>query len=668
MSIIGEIFKELALQSIKFFTLLLIAIYYQYLTNKRPLPAFKFIKYIVITLLIRDIIYSLVRAFNKSFTWGILDGGLFILLISDIFVLLLYLQWLREYTGSRKHDLSIYLVNAFFTILLFLNILFLFRVYGSWYGFTLLGILYITIIYLSVNLIGVSIYNTENAEIILRTRITIIILPGLIGIGIYLIFPYFSDSEYLIILQSVIYSLGYMLHIYVLHKYNLIFDREQVQELKFISNDLESLFEYMRVLGIAIGTETEQDEVLAYLIESTVKTTSAEAGAILKVDEYEDILKVKAVTGFFPPLYAVPEILIKQKISSLEAYFKSTPIRLGESILGEVARSGKPRFIKQSRDEPLLSYNINNNTLYVNSVIIIPLVIQKRVLGVLAVLHRERGKVFSENDFEHLKTFGEYAALTINFLDTYMEVMEKRQMEKELEIAKDIQQKLLPKKLERIKDGELEVYYTPAKTVSGDYYDIFQLKGDKVGIVICDVAGKGYPAAIVMVMIWSILHLITKSDREISTILTWVNRGIAGQIEIDHYATMSMFSFDEVSRELIYSNAAHHPLLIYRKKTNQIELLDTEGLPIGIEKTTRYSQKRIKVMSGDIITMYTDGIIEAMNPKGEQYSSERFQRLLLNNVDKSAKELVDLIKADLQVFVGNADQHDDQTLILMKVN
>ncbi|MBN2533172.1 MAG: SpoIIE family protein phosphatase [Spirochaetales bacterium] len=651
----------------KFFTLFLISLYYRYISFKRPLPAFRFIKYITIMLLIRDVVYCLLRVLNRELSLGILDNGLFLLNITDSIVLLFYLYWLREYTGKRNHDISIFIINGFFALLMLLNI-FLFKFYGTWYGYALFGIIVITIIYLSVNLIGVSIYNTENADIILLTKATLIIIPGTISIIIYLVLPFLPKLDSLVILQSLIYSLGYLLHIYIIYKYNELFDREQMLELKFISNDLESLFEYMRVLSTAIGKKQEQDEVLSYVIESTVKTTSAEAGVILKVDEYEDILKVKAVCGFFPPLYAVPEILIKQKISSLEAYFKSTPIRLGESILGEVAKSGKPRFIRQSRDEPLLSYNINNNTLYVNSVIIIPLVIQKRVLGVLAVLHRERGKVFSENDFEHLKTFGEYAALTIDFLDTYMEVIEKREMEKELEIAKDIQQKLLPKKIPRMNNVELQVFYTPVKKVSGDYYDIFNLKGDKIGIVICDVAGKGYPAAIVMVMIRSILHLITKSDREIATILTWVNRGIAGQIEIDHYATMSMFSFDEVSKELIYSNAAHHPLLIYRKKTNQIELLDTEGLPIGIEKTTRYRQKRAKLMSGDIITMYTDGIIEAMNLKGEQYSSERFHKLLLDNVDKSAKELIDLIKADLQVFVGNADQHDDQTLILMKVN
>jgi sigma-B regulation protein RsbU (phosphoserine phosphatase) len=571
------------------------------------------------------------------------------------------------YTGKKQQDLIIILVNVFLGVLLVLNA-FLFRVYGGWYGFALVGIFFITEIYVSIHLIGVSIYNTENAEIILQTKNGIIIITGLISIINYLILSYLPKSDTMTIFQSLIYSLGYLLHIYVLYKYNDLFDSEQMQELKFISNDLESLFEYMRALCTAIGEKKEQDEVLSHVIESTVKTTSAEAGAILKVDEYEDILKVKAVSGYFPPLYAVPEILIKQRISSLEAYFKSTPIRLGETLLGEVAKSGKPRFIKQSIDEPLLLYNINNNTLYVNSVIIIPLVIQKRVLGILAVLHREKGKVFSDNDFEHLKTFGEYAALTIDFLDTYLEVIEKREIEKELEIAKDIQQKLLPKKVPRMNDVELQAYSIPAKGVSGDYYDILPLKGNKIGIVICDVAGKGYPAAMVMVMIRSILHLIASSDREIATILTWVNRGISGQIDIDHYATMSMFSFDHASKELIYSNAAHHPLLIYRRKTNQLEMLDTEGLPIGIEKTTRYGQKRARLMKGDIITVYTDGIIEAMNTKGEQYSSERFQKLLLNNVDKTAKELVDLIKADLRVFVGNADQHDDQTLILMKVN
>ena len=405
MSFIGDIFKELAFQNVKFFALLLISLYYQYIIKKRPLPVFRFIKYITFILFLRDFMYSLVRVLNTTFKFDIVDNGLFILLITDIVVLLLYLFWVREYSGKKRHDMLIIFLNVLFIIIILLN-LFIFRHTGTWYRLGLTLIYFGNVIYLAINLIGVSRYNTENADIILETRISLIIIPGLIGIIIYLVLPYYIFTESLLILQSIIFSLGYLLHIYVLYKYNAIFDREQKEELKFISNDLESLFEYMRVLCTAIAQKMELDEVLTYIIESTVKTTSAEAGAILKVDEYEDILKVKAVSGFFPPLYAVPEILIKQKISSLEAYFKSTPIRLGETILGEVAKSGKPRFIRTSKDEPLLSNNCSNNTLYVNSVIIIPLVIQKRVLCVISVIYREKGKVFTEYVFEHLPKYG----------------------------------------------------------------------------------------------------------------------------------------------------------------------------------------------------------------------------------------------------------------------
>ena len=169
LSFIGDMFKEFAAQSVKFFAILVISLYYQYITYKRPLPAFRFIKYIAFVLLFRDIIYSIVRVMDSSFQFGIIDSGLFILVISDIIILLLYLYWLREYTGQKKQDFIIILINLFFIILIIVNI-FLFGAYGTWYGFAILGIYLITLIYLSVHLIGISVYNTENADVILKTR------------------------------------------------------------------------------------------------------------------------------------------------------------------------------------------------------------------------------------------------------------------------------------------------------------------------------------------------------------------------------------------------------------------------------------------------------------------------------------------------------------------
>jgi sigma-B regulation protein RsbU (phosphoserine phosphatase) len=182
------------------------------------------------------------------------------------------------------------------------------------------------------------------------------------------------------------------------------------------------------------------------------------------------------------------------------------------------------------------------------------------------------------------------------------------------------------------------------------------------------VAGKGVPAALIMVMIRSILHLITSAEKNAANVITWINRGITGKIDIDRFATMSFLTYDENTGEVIYSNAAHHPLLLFRAKTGTLENIDTEGLPIGIERSAKYGQKRFKLGHGDLAVLYTDGIIEAMNQAGEQYTYERFSRLIRDNAALSTDQMITKIQSDLNAFVGPAPQHDDQTLMLMKVN
>jgi sigma-B regulation protein RsbU (phosphoserine phosphatase) len=288
------------------------------------------------------------------------------------------------------------------------------------------------------------------------------------------------------------------------------------------------------------------------------------------------------------------------------------------------------------------------------------------VLGVLSILKRAENQVFSDREFEHIKTFADYASITLDSLLTYLEVLEKREMDREVWIAADIQQKLLPGKMPELKNAALSLYSLPARGVSGDYYDIFKLDADKVALIIGDVAGKGIPAALVMVMIRSILHLIVSSQREAASILSWVNRGITGRIDIDHFATLSYLVFDQEKREIVYANAAHHPLLVYKSRQGKLVEVDTPGLPIGIERSTVYKQKRFPVEKGDLLLLYTDGVVEAMNQGGEQYTMGRLRRVVEKNSVLPAEELLDFIKDDLRDFVGPARQHDDQTMLLMK--
>ncbi|RPJ05807.1 MAG: GAF domain-containing protein, partial [Spirochaetaceae bacterium] len=220
----------------------------------------------------------------------------------------------------------------------------------------------------------------------------------------------------------------------------------------------------MQNLGSAISEKLELSQILNFITASSVKSTNAQAGAILLIDEFDSLLKVEAVSGVFPPPYQVPD-RVKVKISSLQDYFKSQPIKPGETIFGEVAKSGKPVFIKNTLQDPRMKQNTQSDTLFVSSFIAIPLIVSKRIIGVISVIKRERDKLFTENDYDHLRTFANYSSMTIDFILTYLELIEKKEMERELGIAAEIQQKLLPRKLPVLRTASLSAFSIPAKGV-----------------------------------------------------------------------------------------------------------------------------------------------------------------------------------------------------------
>jgi phosphoserine phosphatase RsbU/P len=651
----------------KLIFIFIIGIFYRYIKGRVSSPSINILKYVIIILVLRDLLYSGLYLLLPYINSTIKDSGI-ILVISDILIIGVYLLWLRSFTGKRKYDLIFYILNAAFFVLVVVNLLM--QLSSRYVMFEkLVPHLWIlaNLVYLGVTFYGVTVYNTENPVMVISARLEIIRIPIISQLGILSALLFFNAEYHSVFIQYICIPFSYFLHLYVLYKYSIQHEKEQTDKFDFLQNDLDSLFEFMRNLGSAIAEKLDLSQILNFIIASATKSTNADAGAILLVDEFEDILRVEAVNGIFPPPYDAPN-QIKLKISSIQSYFKSIPIKIGETILGEAAKIGRPIFVRNTATDNRMENNTKNDTLYVSSIIVIPLLVSKRILGVLSIIKRERGKFFTENDFDHIKTFADYASLTIDFIMTYMELIEKREMERELGIAAEIQQKLLPSKIPKFDKAAIGAFSIPAKGVSGDYFDVLPLQKDKVALVICDVAGKGVPAALVMVMIRSILHLITSSDKDARTIVTWINRGITGRIDIDHFATLSFMIYDQKSGKITYSNAAHHPLLMFRKKTGKLENIDTEGLPIGIERGTKYEQKSFRIEKGDVAVLYTDGIIEAMNANGDQYSFESLAKVVLKNAHLSPNELIDKIKADLKVFVGNAPQHDDQTLLLMKVN
>ncbi len=429
---------------------------------------------------------------------------------------------------------------------------------------------------------------------------------------------------------------------------------------------VDAELDFMRTIGSSITYDKNIHYIFDLVTESALKNTNAD-GAIVFIVEDRKYFRVESISGFFPPINYI-ENINKYGYDSTNFFYKSKLFDINETLLGIIFEKKESVFIKNNKIEEKLTNNINeNNLLFINSFIAFPLIISNNVIGILAIAAVKKDNYLTDLDYTHLNIFTDYVSLYIQNWKSYIELIEKKEIERDIKIASEIQKKLLPEDLIKIERVDLAAYSLPAKGVGGDYYDIIKLGDDKIAIIICDVAGKGISAALLMVMIRTIFHLVILSKKEIDMILSWINRGIIGSISTGYYATLSMLIYNYNSKQIEYSNAAHTPLLVYKKDSNKIFQVDTKGMPLGIEKSSKYEKKRFKINSGDFIVLYTDGIIEAMDKNGNQYKLNTLIKILSQNTNLSSKELVEKIKEDVNRHVENCKQFDDQTLLIMKI-
>ena len=584
-----------------------------------------------------------------------------VLFISDTLVLLIYLSWAYHYFPNRIGIVLSYLVGI--GAVISCAVLPVLRPEWQWLDFFFHLLITGGFLYWVSQLFQVSANNTEEAGFIIENRTSF--YTFVVGARI-LVFAAGLSTNAVGVAYALLLSMSYVFHIHFLYRYQVYFDALEDSSRRSTNEYIRQIFNFLQTIGSAMKERSEIERVLDLSVKSIVENTSASSGAIFLIDEYDDVLTLKARHGYFPPPFPVPRA-VRNKIGGVEKYLESAKIKLGQTIFGEVAQSGESRYIRSVAEDSRMEQNTRRDELSMSSIIVIPFIVLQRVFGVLGLVKRDEGDFFSENDFDRAKLFADYVSLILENLFTYIELLEKQEIEREVGIAADIQTKLLPKLLPKIKNAGVSAYSIPARGVSGDYYDIIPLREGKIAMVICDVAGKGVPASLVMVMIRTIIHLIASSSRSTAQIVSWINKGIAGKIDIDRFATLSFFTFDPATGALQYSNAAHHPAMIYRAAAGSVEQLDTDGLPIGIEHEARYSQRETRLANGDIIMMYTDGVVEAMDSRGRQYEDERLKSIFVDNASLGAEDLLKVIRTDIDAFVGNAKQHDDQTLMLMKM-
>jgi serine phosphatase RsbU (regulator of sigma subunit)/predicted ester cyclase len=245
------------------------------------------------------------------------------------------------------------------------------------------------------------------------------------------------------------------------------------------------------------------------------------------------------------------------------------------------------------------------------------------------------------------------------------EISERERVEQELRVARSIQQASLPEQVPQLEGWQITPFYRPAREVGGDFYDFLELEDGRLGLVVGDATGKGVPAALVMASARSMLRAIAQALGSTSPgdVLGRVNDALFIDIPANMFVTCYYAILDPKRASLSYANAGHD--LPYLWHGGEAEELRARGMPLGLMPGMSYEEKEIELDAGEGVLFYTDGLVEAHDPKGEMFGFPRLRALLADHGEERA--LVDLLLAELYSFVGEGwEQEDDITLLMLE--
>ncbi len=296
---------------------------------------------------------------------------------------------------------------------------------------------------------------------------------------------------------------------------------------------------------------------------------------------------------------------------------------------------------------------------------VIPLQLQNDVKGVLCLGGRLRGTPYTQSDLEFVFSLANLAFVSLENTRLFADALEKKKLENELLIAREIQQGLLPRSITAVPGFDIAAVNISSKQVGGDYYDVIPAEGGSVIIAIADVSGKGTPASLLMANVQATVHALVPFNLPLSDATARINDLIYRNTGADKFITFFWGSLDAAAKTFRYVNAGHNPPIVVRKD-GSVERLTEGGLILGIIKTVMpYQEGSVQLRSGDRIILYTDGVSEAMDVNGNDYTEERLEDFVRTLKGKNAEQTLAAVKEEIQRFSAGAPQSDDITLVVI---
>jgi len=425
---------------------------------------------------------------------------------------------------------------------------------------------------------------------------------------------------------------------------------ELLKDAREASDKTQNMVEEITDL-LEISRALESGEDIQNLLESIIvkcmKVMNAESASLMLLDSKNNELEFKVALG------------PKGK--------EVKPLRLpvGKGIAGWVAREGKPLLIPNAYEDDRFDRSFDARTGYLTkSIICVPLRHQEKTLGVVQALNRIDGNAFSKEDLKSFVLFASLAALAINNSHLLHTTINKEKLEKDLVVASEVQRLIIPHHLPQIAGLDLSGIYIPSKGIGGDFYGIFPLNENESVFCITDVAAKGITSALLVSTLHATLKAYLDFTRDLVLIMQKLSHLIDEMTASEYHITLFMGLYDKVTSDLTYVNAGHYPPLLFSKKTIP-QKLTSKGVGIG-EGPFEYQAEKIRIERGDLLLLYTDGVIEAVNENGEIFGEKRLLQIVSDKLNQNCESIQDEITLRILDHCNDCPLKDDFTLFIIK--
>jgi sigma-B regulation protein RsbU (phosphoserine phosphatase) len=432
------------------------------------------------------------------------------------------------------------------------------------------------------------------------------------------------------------------------------------------------VFDFLHGLGEAFSETIRPHDLHRLIVEGATRILDAHGGALYMADRTGTKLTPAFISKGCPPLVDVPPHILQQAASTpvaLESYLRLHSVALGDGMIGRVWQTGEAICLNDFSEAPELA-KLRGTAFGTASVMIASLLYGKQNMGVLALGNGPRDAPFSQSDFVVFKSIAEQSAFALYNAIIYSEANEKKRLDHDLEIARDIQRVLLPAEPPSVNGFEISGINVPARQVSGDYFDYIKVDEERLGVAIADVSGKGVPASLIMAICRSVLRSQAAENPSPADVLRKVNRQLYPDIKEDMFISMAYLILDHARNGVTLARAGHDAPLLYKRASKRVTPLKPPGMVVGIDSGNVFDRITgdfpVSLERNDCLVLYTDGVTEALDTDGNEFGIERTMQSVLASADNGAQAIITRLIDDLRNFVGSHPQNDDITLIAIR--